>query len=379
MSSSTSTSELRALGLRILGALAVAFVLLVAMELVLRMLPIVNGVHREDPQSPGTSARLIAHRDYTWSIGWDLRHVVHGRTNAMGFPSPREYTPDQRAVALLGDSFVEAYMLRYDESLAGQLDALWGGRMHAFNFGLSGASLPHYLGMAREMGSRFTFDAAVIVITPQDYAEGFEMQDGLYRWRDSPEEDLIELVPATHRGRLQQLVRELALVRYLRGNLKLTLNRLLPAPEKACVLQPLSDTDHRRLVRYVEALPQALRLTPDKVVLVFNAPISRIYDRVDRHRETAEPCANLDTNALAELRQLAASSGMKSIDVAKVLENHYRTHRRQLDFSPIDSHWNGLATAAVANEVVQVFATRRADTIRPDLAHAVPAIRAVLP
>jgi hypothetical protein len=364
MGSSTSTSELRDAGLRIFGALAVVLVLLVAIELVLRMLPIVSGVHRHNPQSPAASARLLAHRDYTWSLGWDLRHVVRGRTNAMGFPSPHEYTPDKHAVALLGDSFVEALMLRYDKSLAGHLAALWGGRVHSFNFGLSGVSLPHYLGMAREMGSRFTFDAASIVISPSDYAEGFEAQDGLYKWHEDPERDLVRLVPAIPRGGFRQLARELALVRYMRAHLKLTPSQLLPASEKTCVPQALSAKDRARLTRYVDALPQALRLDPDRVVLVFTAPTSRIYERVDRNRQAGERCADLDTNALAELRQLAASRGMKIVDVAEVLEGHYRVFRRQLDFRPVDSHWNGVATAVIAHEIARVLAARDRTTLR---------------
>src|SRR2546423_5115942 len=173
MNSSTSTSEMKAAVLRVLGALVIGLVLLVAMEVALRLLPIARGVHRQNPQSAGSSTRLLAHHDYTWSLGWDLRHVVRGRTNDMGFISPHEYTAGRPAVALLGDSFVEGEMLGYEESLAGRLDAALGGRAQAFNFGMSGAAMPHYLGIAQEMGEKFRFAGAVVVITGDDYIEGF--------------------------------------------------------------------------------------------------------------------------------------------------------------------------------------------------------------
>jgi hypothetical protein len=361
MNSSTSISRLKFLLLYVLGALSPLLVMFAAVEGTLRLLPVIGGVHRADPQSPNASARSVAHRDYTSSLGWDMRHVVYGRTNGMGFLSPHEYTADRRAVALLGDSFVEAQMLGHDESLAGQLEARWGGRVYAYNFGVSGASLSHYLGMARELGSQFTFDAAVVVITRGDYAEGFERQEGLYSWGESTGvgEDLVKLVPAVPRSGLRQLARELATVRYVRGNMKLTLDNILPAERKGCTPQSLSGQDKARLSQYVEALPEALRLPPGKVVLVFNAPASEVYDLVDRNRAAKARCLDLDANAIAYLRERARARGLKIVDAARVFENHYRAHRRQLDFSPVDGHWNGTGSGAIAAEVDATLAGRR--------------------
>jgi len=88
MNSSISISEFfRGL----LGALAAVAALVVVLEIVLRVLPIVSGVHRQSPHSGAASARLVANHDYRWSMGWDLRHVVHGKTNAMGFISPYDF------------------------------------------------------------------------------------------------------------------------------------------------------------------------------------------------------------------------------------------------------------------------------------------------
>src|ERR1051326_697213 len=147
MSSSTSIS-------RLLGAAAAVLALLLALEGLLRFAPTAKGLHRVNPASAASSARLVPNQEYTFSMGWDLRHVVRGRTNSMGFISPHEYRRDARAIALIGDSFAEGEMLAYPESLAGRLDARYGGELRAFNFGLSGASLPHYLGIAREMGGQ---------------------------------------------------------------------------------------------------------------------------------------------------------------------------------------------------------------------------------
>src|SRR2546421_12847128 len=102
MSSSTSTSRsrpdalratLRGTALQAAGALLALAVLALAAELVLRVLPSAKGLHRENPSAPASSARLLRSHPYTFSMGWDMRHVVRGRTNAMGFLSPHEYQP----------------------------------------------------------------------------------------------------------------------------------------------------------------------------------------------------------------------------------------------------------------------------------------------
>src|SRR2546425_943918 len=120
MSSSISTSERRTLMLRVLGALAGGLALLLAAELLLRALPIAHAIHPRPPTSEAESMRLTPNSAYTWSIGWDLRNVVQGKTNNMGFLSPREYSAGRRAIALFGDSFAEAQMLSYWESVAGR-------------------------------------------------------------------------------------------------------------------------------------------------------------------------------------------------------------------------------------------------------------------
>jgi hypothetical protein len=321
MSSSTSTSDrvngrsFGRSGLWGLGALVSVLALLAVMELALRMLPAARGLHRENPQSPASSARFIRNQKYTFSMGWDLRHVVRGRTNAMGFLSPHDFdAADRPAVALLGDSFAEGEMLAYGESLAGQLEAESRGRIQPFNFGLSGAALPHYLGMAREMGARFQFAAAVVVVVPNDYAEGFMEKEGLYSWSERPGPELVSLVPAARRSKWKQMARESALLHYLRENLKFNPSGLFAhSRQEACVPQQLAAADKERLTRYVNALPQALRLDPARIVMVFNTSTKDLYERVERPRASppGEGCPDIDALALAELRKLATARGMK--------------------------------------------------------------------
>src|SRR5437763_4620040 len=105
MSSSTSSSDERAAAWWLAGAVAAVAGAALVLEGLLRFLPAGSDLHRENPREARASARLVRNVNYTFSMGWDLRYVVHGHTNSMGFISPHEYREDERAIALLGDSF----------------------------------------------------------------------------------------------------------------------------------------------------------------------------------------------------------------------------------------------------------------------------------
>ncbi|HUQ26588.1 MAG TPA: hypothetical protein VM140_13035 [Burkholderiales bacterium] len=356
MSSSTSISEAKRTAWWLLGAAASALVVAILLEGLLRLLPAGSDLHRENPERPLSSARLVRNLEYTFSMGWDFRHVVRGRTNSMGFISPHEYRKEDRAIALIGDSFAEGEMLSYEDSLAGHLDARAAGAFRTFNFGLSGAALPHYLGIAREMGPQFHFGGAVVIVGPGDYSEGFEEKEGQYRWGKRAGEDDIALVPAASRSELKQLARSSALMRYLRGNLKFSPAALFESAGHArCLPVRLAEADLLRLGRYVDALPSALGLAPGRIVMVFNGNTREVYERVDRAQtgERQAPCPTIDSLALAELRVLAEQRGMQVLEVVPLLEGHYREYRRPLDFRPVDPHWNGLATSIIAAEVAR--------------------------
>jgi hypothetical protein len=361
MSSSTSISELKRATAWLAGAAAAVLALCVAFEGLLRFLPSGSDLHRENPRSPASSARLVRSYRYTFSMGWDLRYVVRGRTNAMGFISPHEYRGDVPSIALLGDSFAEGEMLSYEDSLAGHLDALSKGRVPTYNFGLSGAALPHYLGMAREMGARFKFAAAVVIVGHGDYVEGFERKEGQYRWGGAGEDDIM-LVPAETRSRLKQVLRSSALLGYLKGNLKFVAGRMFRhAGEPKCEPVQLRDVDVQRLSRYVESLPRALGLEPRRIIMLFNGNTRDVYERVDRVPTAGVPpksCDTLDSLAREELRALARARGIQVVEVVPLLEGHYRVYRRPLDFRPVDPHWNALATSIIAAEVARRLASK---------------------
>jgi hypothetical protein len=363
MSLSISTSEIASVSSfdagkikwRSAGALFALLFLLLALEFILRLLPVIDGMLHMDPIAAGKSVRRTPGQSYTWSLGWDLRHVVHGKINAAGFVSPYPYLPAQPAVALLGDSFAEGIMLDHAESLTGRLSHLLGASRPIYNFGTSGASLPHYVGLAREVQQQYQFSSAVVIVSPGDYIEGFNAQQGLYRWTDDPSMGLVALTPLSNPGLIMRIARASALFRYARYHLKLTPSTLLLSPrQETCRQASITRTDKLRLAQYVRDLPNALALPAHRIVIVFAGSTDYVYAQIDGQKVPAA-CKGTDALALQELRRLSKQQGMRVLLADQVLEQHYRQHRQRLDLKPADGHWNAVATAALAESIAALL------------------------
>lgn len=356
MSSFTSTSETgvrasagRTLYWRLAGAGFALIVALLLAECVLRLLPVSDSLLAADPY-PARSARRVAGQTYTWSLGWDMRHAITGKINSDGFVSPEAFDRNTPGLALLGDSFAEGLMLDYGRSLAGRIQQRTGSAMPVYNLGISGAGLPHYLGLADELREHFRFRRAVIVVNEGDFVEGFSAKPGLYHWNRNGGADLVRLAPPRS-GWGHAVAASSALFRYLRYHLKLSLPQLRSdSPE--CGRQTLSADDEQLIARYLEALPQTLGLNPGSIMLVFAGSTGHLHT-LDEKRPQPARCASRDRLALDRLRTLAGAAGFPVLDAERILNRHFRTHRRRLDLYPVDGHWNALATEVLGTHIAQ--------------------------
>ncbi|MFY7873118.1 MAG: hypothetical protein ACOVQL_12180 [Limnohabitans sp.] len=116
--------------------------LVVALELAFRVLPVstatLTGYYID--------ADLLTYPPgHSWKVatGWDLRNAQRLQANSHGFASHREFEPNPNAVALIGDSYVEASMLAAQDRPGAQLERQLGGRA-VFPLGTPGTALLDY-------------------------------------------------------------------------------------------------------------------------------------------------------------------------------------------------------------------------------------------
>jgi len=339
------------------------------LEGVLRLLPVLSGTYAADPRAEWPVHTMIPNSRFTYSTGWNLQNIHRGRINNYGYVAPFDYTrsdganhgdADNGIVAVFGDSYVEALMNNYADTLHGSLNDYLKVPRKVLNFGTSGAEMPDYLGTAALVRRDFSPQWAVFVITVGDFTNGFSAGPGFFRWQPD-QSPSVKLIPEIHRSALSKWMRTLALIRYMRGNLSLRseglvrLRRGADVAEAAgpCRAEVLSKEDEGLLAAFARELPVALALPPGRVILVFDADRKAIY--AGKTRDEARQCQSKAALANDRLQVLAARAGIRVIDSYPVFQRHFAARLGPLDRSPLDAHWNAAAHRLMAQEVARVI------------------------
>lgn len=325
---------------------------LLGAELLLRLLPVPGGIALASASDAWQTRRLVPGGHTTMSFGWDLSHVTHGTINESGFPASFPYHDGARVGAVIGDSYVEGLSTEEQGRLSSLLaKATQRPGNSVYNFGISGASLPHYLGMARIIGPRYQLDWAALIITAPDFEEGFLSQEGLYHWSETP--DLISYKPLDAKDPLTQLVSSSALYRYARMNLKFSVQSLFASGfeneggSHGCPKSALSAEDNRLLNDWAHALPTALNLAPSKIVLAFDTDRNRYH----YFTSNSPACISRDELARNKLAETARALGYQVIDTAPIFAAAWKRDHRPFDHAPLDRHWTDYTNKLVAEAI----------------------------
>ena len=126
---------------------------ILAVEILLRFLPVNEGTHRLAVNKDQPIPRMEPDRAFTWSKGARFQIVTRKRSNNEGFICDDDYVPAGDGVAkiaVVGDSFVEACHVDYAESISGLLASHLRPHGLVYSLGVGGSQLATYLnGFAR--------------------------------------------------------------------------------------------------------------------------------------------------------------------------------------------------------------------------------------
>ncbi len=357
-------------------AVAVGLMLpLLLAEVALQFSPVLSGLYQE----PVDAAHPIGHfepgHDFTYSIGLRFETVVHGRTNNIGWVNDQDYdsTATSPLLAVIGDSYVEALMVPYRETLQGRLAALAGGAARVYSFGASGAPLSHYLMEADYARRTFHPTTAAVVVVGNDFDESlrkYKVAPGLWGFAGDSAGHFREQLEPYHTSTWKRLVRRSALVRYLILNVKLDAmvagwraRRAAPAARGATPVvfagnvradaDSVKLADSRRVVdEFLSRLPAASGVAPACVALVVDGVRPQLYDA----RRIVAGDSSYFGRMRVYLMQRARSGGFQVVDLQPAFVADYARSHRLFDF-PEDGHWNvhGHEVAAVATAQTTAF------------------------
>ncbi len=345
-----------------LPVLSVLLCLLVA-EIVLQFMPVASGLGSVPVDAAQPVFHFTPNRPFVFSQGWDMHRVRHGRSNNQGWIDDQDYRRDDPTplLAIVGDSYIEAQMVPYADTMQARLGRQLKGKLRVYAFAGSGAPLSQYLIWAGHAVKAYGARGVVINVVGNDFDEsvcalkrspGFwcygEDSDGQLRLR------LIEHRPSVGTS----LIRASALARYLLINLQVIqhvwrvqglVDWLFGTSAHA---QYASNTaalaDERRLLLSRAMLDAFFRDLPERVGL----PRERLMFTLDGFRTAADAQAGrgsyFDLMRQAFLAK-ARGLGYEVIDLDSLFMAPARAGQRY-DY-PDDAHWSGGGHAVAAEAV----------------------------
>lgn len=327
-----------------LGAMAA----LMAAELLLRVLPVSTATETGYYISPSILT-YPPHHDFDMATGWDLSNAHHHRSNNFGFLTDKDFIVNPAAVAVIGDSYVEANMLKEEDRLSFQLEKKLGNQP-VYAMGGPGSSLLDYAERARFAQEKFGIRNFVFVIETGDVKQTLCGSGNIHGpCVDSHTFDLRSEAQPQKAGLAKKLLRKSALAQYLFSQLRLKPDNLI---------NQLFRTSASGNAHLSKKSLSADNLPPEAIDHVISAYLSNLAKLkmdhwllvFDNHRncQKSDPIADPVRD---RLMQLARSTGAIIIDTTPLFCGFSQKTGLSLAISPSDQHWNKLAHGLVAEAV----------------------------
>ena len=275
--------------------------------------------------------------------------------------------PDQVfRVAIIGDSYVEAFQVDYNESLAEQLeDAVGNGNLQAYRFGISGAPLSQYLHILRKEALRYSPDLVVIVLVHNDFDESYLPTPGVYtksflKLKITGEAVCEEVRPAPYLAPWYGFLRDSATWRYVayRHQIRFGLWRdmIFRGGEREqkryqanIDVADLSKKSFRNelVTDYVfQKLGEVCLRNEAGLLVVMDGDRNGIYKNVDE--PPGHPGGALMLNAM--VKSVADKYNIDFIDVHPIFKKDFASNHKKFSFK-CDGHWNRYGHQVVAEAI----------------------------
>jgi hypothetical protein len=334
---------------------------LLVLELLLRLLPVIDGTHLLAVNERNPIPRFEPNRDFTWSKDWNFSIVSTKHSNNYGFLADTDYSKEAASplLAVIGDSFVAAYQLENRRTVQGVLESWVGDRGRVYSFAVAGAPLSTYLAYAEYARLEFRPDAMVFVIVGNDFDESlpeYKRSDGYHRFFTTESGSLelrrIDYAPSF----MKRLARSSALVRYVLLNLEIR-ERIVRAGmgETRLVGSIPADAGEKRVSdsravvgEFFDQLPARTGLSTADILFVIDGVRPEIYTDSGR-LEIGGSYIELMRSYFIEA---ARGKGYEVIDMHPVFAESYERDGLRFDFET-DPHWNELGHRLVAGEIAR--------------------------
>lgn len=332
-----------------IGGAALGVVLL---ELLFRVLPVSTASETGYYIDP-LILTYPAGATFRTATGWNLQNTERQRANNLGFLADRDFVPDQEAVALIGDSYVEASMLPPGDRLAPQLERALRGRP-VYALGFPGSSLLDYAERIRYASEQLDVRNFVLLLESGDVVQAICGSGNI----SASCLDASDFHPRTVRrpaaGTLKRFLRQSALAQYVYSQLKIdrTIKGWLEGSNPgnaASKIQgdPTVESPSRAAELVIDDFFNRIRLRIRGTLVLVLLPDADPWTAQLLARRVREN-GWLIVDTTAPLSALSAESGLSN------------------RVSPRDAHLNRLALQVVAKQIAEQLARLPRGEFGPD-------------
>jgi hypothetical protein len=282
-----------------------------------------------------------AHHCFTAATGWDLKNAQHNCANNFGFLADRDFVYDPHAIALIGDSFVEANMLPAQQRLGAQLQAKLPGQA-VYAMGGPGSNLLDYAERAKFAAEHFGIRTFVFVLERGDVKQAICGSGNIH----GPCLDARTLQPRTETqappNTPKRILRESALAQYVFSQIRFEFSKMLAKPPREAV-------DKNTVTN--RAVPSSVS---EQIIENFLGQLATIKNGrymilIDADREHPSAMVDSDPEDLNGLRRAAAEMKVDVIDPTPAFFKFVADSGTILEVGPYDHHWNGNAIRILAD------------------------------
>ncbi len=329
----------------LLGMLGVVFLL----ELIFRVLPVSTSTETGYYTDPLILTYPPHHR-WTTATGWDLRNAQPLLSNNFGYVASRDFEKNNFAVALVGDSFVEASMLAAADRPGAQLERALNSRP-VYSMGTPGTSLLDYAERIRFSHEHLDIRDFVILMERGDIKQSLCGSGNINGPCLDPKtlKPRIETLPAASDAK--KIIRQSALAQYLFSQLKLRPEKLWGQLFRSA--HPVESTPPATSPTESQTTPAAVNTDLDAVTNAFFARVKphilgRLVIVIDSDRSALYQNKVSADPARTRFILLARAAGAAVIDTEPLFQAHLAQSSLKLDVGPYDGHLNAVGVKLIA-------------------------------
>jgi hypothetical protein len=268
-------------------------------------------------------------------------------------------------IAIIGDSFVEAFQVDYDKSVAERLEARLGSECsQVYRFGIGGAPMSQYLHMLRNEIMIYKPNLVVVILIHNDFSESYQFMPGVYTssfLKIKIEDNTVtkEIQPIPYETPWYNTIRESAIWRYLVYTRQIRFQRIRDfilgnffvrnafaradktESKKYQANNDISTLKENRnknelVTDYIfSQLKEVCKKNETDLLILIDGDRDSIYQ--DLNKDKLSGTGALSLNLI--VRSMAQKHNIHFIDLHPILAKDFSIHHKYFTF-PHEGHWN---------------------------------------